>query len=154
MRVVFDTNVLIDGFNDDYSAAARLIEAARQKQITAVLTPAIRGEYRTIMRQLITNPQYQQYIAEFLTTARLVQPQPVTVTIDDPEDYKFLEAAVGGQADYIVTSDQHLLTLGEYQNILIRQPVNAWPAVQEAISATTKSGNSDWQDFMQGLLGG
>lgn len=37
----------------------------------------------------------------------------------DPGDDKFLECAVGGRADYIVTADNDLLILGAIENIPI-----------------------------------
>jgi putative PIN family toxin of toxin-antitoxin system len=41
------------------------------------------------------------------------------VVVDDPDDDKVIECAVVGKADYIVTGDRHLLTLGQYSNISI-----------------------------------
>ena len=44
----------------------------------------------------------------------------VTLTItlqvvEDPKDNMFVECAVAGQADYIVSNDDHLLTLRRYE---------------------------------------
>jgi len=41
---------------------------------------------------------------------------------DDPDDNKFISAAITGKADYIVTGDGHLLDLGSYQGIEIVTP--------------------------------
>jgi predicted nucleic acid-binding protein len=41
---------------------------------------------------------------------------------DDPSDDKFLEAAVAGEASYIISGDKHLLKLSEYQGIQILKP--------------------------------
>jgi predicted nucleic acid-binding protein len=41
---------------------------------------------------------------------------------DDPSDDKFLEAAVAGKASYIVSGDNHLVKLSEYQGIRILKP--------------------------------
>jgi len=41
----------------------------------------------------------------------------------DPDDNKFLEAAVAVGAEYVVTSDKDLRDLGEYQGVKIRLPV-------------------------------
>ena len=38
---------------------------------------------------------------------------------DDPDDDKFIECAVVARARWIVSGDQHLLTLNEYQGIRI-----------------------------------
>lgn len=44
---------------------------------------------------------------------------------DDPEDDKFIEAAVYGEADFIVSQDKHLLKLKEYNKIKILRPEEA-----------------------------
>ena len=40
----------------------------------------------------------------------------------DPKDNKFLEIAVNGDADYILTGDQDLLILNPFRDILIVPP--------------------------------
>ena len=44
---------------------------------------------------------------------------------DDPDDYKFLEAGISGNADLIISQDKHLLKLKEYQKIKIISPEEA-----------------------------
>ena len=38
---------------------------------------------------------------------------------DDPKDDKFLEAAIAGKVDFIVSGDKHLLDLKEFRSIPI-----------------------------------
>jgi predicted nucleic acid-binding protein len=40
----------------------------------------------------------------------------------DPSDSKFLECAVEGNADFIITGDRHLLDLGKFEEIKIVIP--------------------------------
>ena len=40
----------------------------------------------------------------------------------DPDDNKFIEAAVEGKADYVVTQDKHLLEIKQYTGINIITP--------------------------------
>ena len=49
----------------------------------------------------------------------------INVVKDDPEDDKFVEAAVCGKADCIVSQDKHLLRLREYNKIKILKPEEA-----------------------------
>lgn len=49
----------------------------------------------------------------------------------DPGDDKFLECAVGGRADYIVTADNDLLSLGEIENIPIVDIPMFWRTLTE-----------------------
>jgi predicted nucleic acid-binding protein len=41
---------------------------------------------------------------------------------DNPDDDKFLEAAVAGDVDYLVSGDGHLLSLDSYHGIDIVEP--------------------------------
>ncbi len=48
--------------------------------------------------------------------------QKVFMVEEDPEDNKFLECALEGKADYLITSDRHLLELGEFAVTKICKP--------------------------------
>ena len=52
--------------------------------------------------------------------------KPISIKIeiikDDPDDNKFIECAVTNNADYIISGDNHLLNLREYENIKILSP--------------------------------
>ena len=55
--------------------------------------------------------------------AELVIDPPGARVCSDPDDDKFLAAAVGGRADYLVTGDvSDLLHLGEYKGVAIVSP--------------------------------
>jgi putative PIN family toxin of toxin-antitoxin system len=50
----------------------------------------------------------------------IVEPISFTEQIcDDPDDDKFLEAAIGAQANYVVTGDAALLRVEKYDGIKI-----------------------------------
>jgi len=144
---VFDTNVLIDAFQDDFSAQAKLLDAVINGEVTAVVTPAVEREYRLILHWLISDPQYEDRINDFLAATKKVTPQRVDTQLDDAEDYKILQAAVGGEADLVVTHDHHLLSVGELEGIRIVRPQEAWAIVQEE----GEGGSSEWQDFIRGF---
>ncbi len=53
----------------------------------------------------------------------LVEPSTrIKIVKDDPEDDKFVETALEGDADFIVTQDKHLLKLKDYQGIKVITP--------------------------------
>lgn len=147
MRFVFDTNVLIDGFQDDFSAQAKLIDAVRDGEITALVIPKVMNEYRLILRRLISDPVYKDRIEDFFTMTEMVNSADADVVIDDQEDYKFIQTALGGQAEYIVTNDRHLLDIGEVEDIRMVSPKEAWQLVQDE----TSGGSGEWSSFVQGL---
>lgn len=145
MRIVLDTNVLIDGFQDDYCAESKLIDAVRSGELTAVATAKVMKEYRLILGRLIADRQYRARIEEFLSMVDETEPEYVDVTIDDEEDMKFLEAAVGGEADVVVTSDRHLLDAGEADGVRIITPEEAWRRAEDELG-----GQQEWRGIMQG----
>ncbi len=54
-----------------------------------------------------------------LISTKVTPKENVEVIREDPEDNKFLDCAVAGKADYIVSGDQHLLELNEHEGIKI-----------------------------------
>jgi putative PIN family toxin of toxin-antitoxin system len=55
-----------------------------------------------------------------LQTAEFITPQEETdVIVADPTDNKFLEAAVAGKVDFIVSGDSHLLELKSFRGLPI-----------------------------------
>ena len=41
---------------------------------------------------------------------------------EDPDDNKFLETAIAGKADFIITQDNHLLKVKKLNSIIILNP--------------------------------
>ena len=53
-------------------------------------------------------------LGEFVTPQ-----EEIHVIVADPTDNKFLEAALSGKVDFIVSGDSHLLELGSFREISI-----------------------------------
>ena len=62
-------------------------------------------------------------VLELLRPAPMVSPTTAVTVCRDPDDNKFLEAAIAAGAAYLVTSDKDLRDLGEYEGVKIRLPV-------------------------------
>lgn len=146
MRFVFDTNVIIDAFDDNLGASSRLVDAVIAGQLEAAVSHRVRREYQTILRRLINDHSYTNRIQDFLGNAIEVRPQYVDVVIDDEEDRKIIEAAAGAQADAIVSSDRHLLDIGEVNSIPVVTPTEAWRRYEE-----DSDGASEWKNLMKGF---
>lgn len=52
----------------------------------------------------------------------MVSPTNPVMVCRDPDDNKFLEAAIAAEAEYIVTGDKDLRDLDEYEGVKIRFP--------------------------------
>ncbi|HLY26796.1 MAG TPA: putative toxin-antitoxin system toxin component, PIN family [Aggregatilineales bacterium] len=62
-------------------------------------------------------------MSDFRILAEIVAPVELpTDVVRDPKDVAVLACALGGNAQYIVTGDDDLLTLKKYRNISIVSP--------------------------------
>ena len=62
-------------------------------------------------------------LLELLASESLLVPGKLVVTASrDPEDNKFLAAALEGKARYVVSGDRDLLDLKTYRNIFVVRP--------------------------------
>jgi uncharacterized protein len=125
MRVVLDTNVLVSAALKQKSMpgmAALVVERrggllkslATEQQLFEVLA-------RPYFDSLI-DLDARAWLKELLTAAELVTITERIAACRDPTDDKFLELAVNGRADLIVSGDGDLLALNPFRQIPIVTP--------------------------------
>lgn len=66
----------------------------------------------------------KQLIESFLSACTLVEIQSHLRACRDPRDDKFLEVAVHGEAQFLVTGDADLLALHPFRDVTILTPSN------------------------------
>lgn len=116
-RVVVDTDVVLSGLRSPTGASRLVLRAIREGAVTLLASVAIMLEYEAVL----TRPEHlaaarlsQGDIAAFLDGLALLA-EPVAPgfshrpAIRDPDDELFVEAAVNGRADALVT-----FNLGDY----------------------------------------
>jgi uncharacterized protein len=125
MRVVIDTNVFISGIFWKGPPRKILLEW-RINKFQMVLSADILNEYRRVVDEMSQKrgPIDVDDLFEVVgLNSILVQPvrfaRPVC---KDPDDDMFLEAAISGEAEYIVTGDKKLLELNGYGYIAVLTP--------------------------------
>ncbi len=123
MRVVLDTNTLISAFLFS-GTASRLVPLWQSRHITVLVSKAILQEYLRVLaypKFRLSDQEIKRLIEEellpFVQTVRVRR--HLTIVQRDPEDNKFLECAVAGRAEYIVTGDQDLRELNSYRGITV-----------------------------------
>ena len=125
MRVVLDTNVFVSGIFFT-GPPHQILEAWRDGKVQLLVSPAILDEYHRIGVELAShfqNIDLKPFLDLLSIHAEIVLPPTLPPIIhDDPSDDKFLEAAVAGKASHIISGDNHLVKLSEYQGIRILKP--------------------------------
>jgi len=129
MRIVVDTNVLVSATywkGDSY----KVIRIANERQMTIMMSREITEEYyKVIKSDEVTekvekkNLMAEKIITKVINESVVVEPKDKLFVIkEDPDDDKFLECAVEGDAEYLVSRDKHLLKLKKYKGIEIIKP--------------------------------
>lgn len=127
-RVVLDTNVLISGALSSTSTAAHAVE----KAISDGQLLASTATLRELMEKLLSakfdpSASREKRDALLLRLAPLVEIVEIVQAIHasrDPKDDIFLEVAVNGRADVLVTADRDLLQLNPFRGIAIVTPAD------------------------------
>ena len=113
ISLILDTNVFVAAYWAPSSASARLIEACKIGLAQAHYSPEVRREVEHVLRTIKVRDSYLRSLDSFWENAIEVPGAPVeSVRTEDPDDQKFLEAAFGGDTDFLVTNDVHLLKVG------------------------------------------
>ena len=130
IRAVLDANVLVSSILSSKGIPARIFSAWRDEKFLLLISSAILDEIGRVLQYPKLKKRHgwpETRIQRFLEDlARLAVPTPgklsLSVITDDPADNRYVECAVEGEADYLVSGDGHLLKLGAYENILILRP--------------------------------
>ena len=126
-RLVLDTNVLVSALLFPSGTVSWLRDAW---QARAVVPLASRETTAELIRVLsypkfqLTDDEREDLLADYLPwceTVSVSEP-PVVPACRDPFDRPFLELALGGQADALVTGDRDLLTLAPVFSVPILTP--------------------------------
>lgn len=130
MRAVLDTNVLVSAVLSPSGAPAAVWRAFRDDRFQLLTSDPLLDELRLVLARpriarrsgWSTNEQ-RLFVALVEESATLVTPiETLHVIRANPADDRVLEAAVAGEADYIVSGDRHLLDLGAYEDIPMITP--------------------------------
>jgi uncharacterized protein len=130
VRAVLDANVLISAAIRPVGPPGRILVALFTRQaFDLVLSPTIIAEVekalrsKKMQRYLRTPAEAGLFLADVVAVADLVQDTgSVAGVCRDPDDDIVLAAAVEGRASVIVTGDEDLLVLGEYDGIALMTP--------------------------------
>ena len=129
MKVVLDTNVFISGIFWEGNFCSQIISKWRNGYFELVSSKEIIEELiETLKNFKIAMSEYiiHEWVNLLVENATIVESaERLKVIREDPSDNKFLEAAVAGNAELIISQDKHLLNQKEYQNIKIIKPEEA-----------------------------
>jgi uncharacterized protein len=112
MTVVLDTNIVVSAtfFN---GKPRRCLEAWEDMKFALIVSPEILTEYEQIIARVAIQLQRPSvdWLSNIRRDAKVVRSAPVRPLCRDSKDEIYIQAAVGGRVDYLVTGDLDLLDL-------------------------------------------
>lgn len=127
IRAVIDTNVFVSGIISPKGAPRKILDQAKKDIFKVVSSISINHEILNVLHRDYIYTKYNlteqiiDDISTFLYEGTILTEDKYAVSKikKDPEDNKFIACALEGEADYIVSGDEHLLDLKHYKSIQI-----------------------------------
>lgn len=122
MRVVLDTNIVLDCFVFDDPAARAIVAAIESGRLTALT----RADCLDELARVLDYPKLARYatrpaaLERYRALACSFSGPPAVRALPrckDPDDQKFLELARDAKADYLVSKDKRVLELARRRSI-------------------------------------
>jgi putative PIN family toxin of toxin-antitoxin system len=125
MRIVVDTNVFVSAALKDKSIPSIALHLAAQRDVLLKSAATEAQLFDVIMRPYLLPliaPATSDWFRLLMAKAELITITENVAACRDSTDDKFLELAVSGRADLILTGDADLLVLDPFRGISIVSP--------------------------------
>ena len=125
MRLVLDTNVVVSGLLWE-GAPRRLVWSGCRDEVRLFTSAQLLDE----LTEVLSRRKFEKKIAASLLSvdqlvdlyaelAALIRPNPIPRLSPDPDDDVVIGTALAARAEFVVTGDGSLLSLGEYGGVQI-----------------------------------
>ncbi len=129
MRVVIDTGVLVSGLIRPQGTTGEVLRALRDGKFTVLYSNETIMEIVDVLGRDKFRLKYHIMPNDISTLINLIRlrgevatPKQKVTDCRDPKDDKFLDVALAGEADYLVSGDSDLLSMNPYRSIPIVSP--------------------------------
>ena len=126
MRFVFDTNAIVSALLIPRSKPRQAFDKALDQGRMLISLPVLAELNEVLSRRkfdkYLLEDERKQFLAVLVEEAEMVEITEQITACRDARDNKFLELAVCGNADCIVSGDGDLLALNPFRGIRILQP--------------------------------
>lgn len=146
-KVVIDTNILIGSTQDEFAYEKRIIDEVLSGNIQAYGTNPMIRENQLLLEQSVPDPKQKDFLNKYFSYLEEVPIRFHHQVIEwDPEDDKFINAALSAEAEYIISHDAHLLDVDGFEGLKIMKPQDFWAAYKQ-------DDDSAGRDWMLELMG-
>jgi uncharacterized protein len=129
MRVVLDTGILVSALIRPQGTIGDVLHALRDGRFMAIYSTPMMLEVTEVLSRPKIQEKYHVQPDDITALINLIRlrgelviPKQAITACRDPKDNKFLETALVGKADAIVTGDDDLLVLNLFEGVDILRP--------------------------------
>lgn len=137
MRLVLDTNVVVSGFLNPHGPPGTLVRLAAAGELTLCYDSRVLSEYR----EVLARPKFgldPEAVADFMEQVHAdgvpVDPVPLAHRLPDPADEPFLEVALAGRAECLVTGNLKDFPGDRRQGVRVLSPAQAVDLIRSRAS--------------------
>jgi uncharacterized protein len=137
--VVLDTNVVVNAAVRRSTDPDNFVLRATRAEFTSATSPDLLNEVRLALsferlqpRLAWRDQELDDFISSFAEASVVFRPAFELAVVRDPKDNRVLEAAVEAEAELIVSTDNDLLDLVEYEGIRMVTPAQFLAILREA----------------------
>lgn len=126
MKVVLATNVLVSALLTPYGPSARVLDAVLAGLLIPVFDDRILREYEEVLTRsrFGFKPQDVKALLDFFRSEGVaVVAPPLKAEFPDPDDVMFVEVAVAGAADAVVTGNKKHFLAEQCGGITVMSPM-------------------------------
>ena len=130
IHVVFDTNILVSRLlAPKDSVPAQVVRSVFKRGGQSLFSEVTFAELEAVLSRAkfdayISREKRQYFLSEMRELSAFITINKHVSLCREPADDKFLEVAVNGKVDYLITGDQDLLVLESIENIPILSPAD------------------------------
>ena len=125
MRIVLDTNVLISGLLNPGGNPGRVLDLFLAGEITLLVDDRILAEYRAVLPR----PKFSFDANDILDVLDQIEAEsvrvmasPLGISLPDETDLPFLEVALAGEAQALVTGNARHFKLPRGASLMVESP--------------------------------
>ena len=126
LRVVLDTNVVVSAMLLPGSVPRRALDKGLDQGSILISIPVLLEIAEVLTREkfdrYLTESERLRFLVALLKETELIEIREQIDVCRDPKDNKFLELAICGKADFIITGDDDLLDLDPFRGLRIITP--------------------------------
>jgi putative PIN family toxin of toxin-antitoxin system len=109
MKIVLDTNVIVSGLLTPFGTSGQIVRMVSSGKLILQYDSRILLEYQEVLYRSkfqFDKDQIDLLIDYIKKNGQTVPTSPLKKRLPDPDDAPFLEVAIGGSAEYLVTGNK------------------------------------------------